>query len=431
MANLGKLTIAITATTKGLESAAKRTTSILSKLGSAATSLPGLLGIAGAGAATAGLVKTADAYTTMASQLTYMTGTAEGATEAQQALLEMSQKTGTSMTENSTALVRLGSASEMMGTTTEENVKIIGALNTLMLQTGTTGAQASSAMLQLTQALGSGKLAGDEFRSLMENSPALMRKFAESLGVGIGELKDMASEGKITTGVMVGALENMVSEADSSIGQQLPQTFERGWTMVVNSFQSAWDKISDDTGIMGMLYDALVNLSDWILANADTFSLWFVDLADNIRANWPEMKQSIVDLAKQIGGFFTNVITDGPKMNEVFKNMAFVIEATAVGIEKLIEGLTWILSNWDKVITFFDKMTMGMVSGTAAAAGTLAGGGSAGDAWNAYGDTSPFKESSGPKNPSDINVQNIFTQPVSRSDAANITAEQARNLRRG
>ncbi len=375
------------------------------------------------------MIKFADAYTVMGSQLKYMTGSAEEAEETQKKLFAMSQKTGTSLTENATALVRMGAASEMMGTTTEENIAILAGLNTTMLATGTTGAQASSTMLQLTQALGSGKLAGDEFRSVMENSPAIMRNFADAMGIGVGQLKVMASEGKITTEVMVGALQTMAEKAESSMGDALPATVERGWARVVNAFQSAWDEINDSTGIMGFLQQALIDLSVWITANSSVFSSWFMNLVKNIQENWPAMKESLIGVYTQLSKLFTKALESGPSMSETFKNLAYSINMAATALSWFIEKLNWIFTNWDKFIAFVDKLTLGVVSGTAAAAGTLSGGGSGGDAWNAYMSASPFDTSSGNEQAGTI-INNNFTQEVSRSDATNITMEQARQLNR-
>lgn len=296
-----------------------------------------------------GLVSSADKYTTMAAQLDYVTGSAIEAEEAQQALYEVSQKTGTAVTANSDALIRLSQANEMTGLTTQENIEIIGGLNALMIKTGTSGSAASTAMIQLTQSLASGNLAGDEFRSIMEASPALMRQFAQAMGVGVGELKKMASEGKINTEVMVKALRGIAEEGEKSF-DELPKTAASGWQKVVNAFQQAWDKINDETGIMGFIFDALVDLSGWIEENAPTFSLWVERMVNALRENWPEIKQNIQDLWDGIAQLWENVSTALPSIETFFVNLTWTIEKTATALKGLIGWLEEAKEGWNAVI---------------------------------------------------------------------------------
>jgi tape measure domain-containing protein len=70
---------------------------------------------------------------------------------------------------------------------------------------GATVAESASAMLQLSQAFGSGVLRGEEFRAVMESAPNLMRRLAESIGVPVGQLKVLAEEGKLTADVLTKA----------------------------------------------------------------------------------------------------------------------------------------------------------------------------------------------------------------------------------
>ncbi len=433
MSGLGKLTIAITATTRGLEQASRRTLSILGKMGRAATSLPGLLAVGGGATAAIGLAKTTDAFTTMAAQLEYLTGSATEAGEAQEELMKMSQKTGTSMTDNATALVRLGNASEMMGTSTEENVAILGGLNALMLKTGTSGAQASSVMLQLTQALGSGKLAGDEFRTIMENSPALMAAFAGSMGVGVGELKKLASEGKITTDKMTAALLTIAENADENIGK-LPNTFSRAWNMIVNSFQSAWDKINDETGIMGLFQQAMVNIADWITANESVFVDWFSDMKDSFLESWPAVQKTLKDTFDSIVALVNKLITSGPSMDTFFQNLALSVGAAATAVKFLVDMFTSLIPYWDK---FVKVMNYAPISVIARIAGTAAGGGGVWDSIKAGADFDgdPYNDITVPdiKGPKVSNPQttNMFiNQQVSRSDVVAIQTELNRSAAR-
>ena len=432
MSSLGRLTIAITATTKGLESASKRTISILGKMGRAATSMPGILGAAGATAAAIGLAKTTDSFTVMAAQLEYLTGSASEAEQAQSDLFDMSQKTGTSITSNATAMVRLGNASEMMGTTTEQNVSILGGLNALMLKTGTTGAQASSVMLQLTQALGSGKLAGDEFRSIMENSPALMAEFAGSMGIGVGALKEMSAKGEITTDVMTKALLDIADSAEENIGS-LPKTFSTAWTRVVNAFQKAWDEINDRTGIMSYIVDGINNVAQHITDNEAVFYGWFIKMKDAIVQAWPEVRETLKATLDSIIGLVEKVVGSGPSMDSFFQNLAISVGAAASAVKWLVDMMAGINVYWDKFLKIMNYAPIAVISRIA---GTVAGGGGFIDSIKAGVDFDgdPFDiqqpQVSSPQVSPVTTTNMFFNQSVSRSDVVAIQSELDRSAAR-
>ncbi len=273
MAQLGKLSIAITATTKGLDKAAAKAKKALKSIGSAANSLGGVLGIAGTGAAALGLVRVADAYSVMGSQLEYVTGSAEKAEHVQSQLYEISKQTGTNMKENADSFTKLTQAQEQTGLTTEQNLKVIGTLNALMIKTGTSGSQASAAMLQLSQALTSGKLAGDEFRSMSENAPGLLNALGEAMQIPRDQLKQMASDGELTSERLAQAFLD-IAESGAVAFEDLPETASKGWNAVVLAFEQAWDKINDKTGIMKSLHDMLLEVGNWLEENTERFVEW-------------------------------------------------------------------------------------------------------------------------------------------------------------
>ena len=78
--------------------------------------------------------------------------------------------------------------------------------NAVALASGTSAEAASGAFLQLSQALGSGRLQGDEFRSVSEQVPGILKLVADEMGVTVGQLKQLGSEGKITSDVLINAL---------------------------------------------------------------------------------------------------------------------------------------------------------------------------------------------------------------------------------
>lgn len=104
-----------------------------------------------------------------------------------------------------------------------------------------------SAILQFTQAMGAGVLQGDEFRSISENAPLIKKAVADYMGVSTGALKELSSEGKITSEIMKGAILSMVDEVDAKM-KLLPRTFADAWTDFKNNATMAFNEVLKKLG---------------------------------------------------------------------------------------------------------------------------------------------------------------------------------------
>ncbi len=91
--------------------------------------------------------------------------------------------------------------------------------NSLAMQSGTTAEAASGAFMQLSQALGSGTLRGDEFNSVAEQVPGILTKVAEVMGQPVGALRGLAAEGKITSTVVIEAMQRAAAEGGANLEQ--------------------------------------------------------------------------------------------------------------------------------------------------------------------------------------------------------------------
>lgn len=127
--------------------------------------------------------------------------------------------------------------------TNNEAISFVETLNKMFAVSGTGAQEASAAMYQLTQAMGSGVLQGDEFRSIMENAPMLIQKIAESLGVTRGELKQMASDGEITADVVKKAMFDATEDINAQF-EKLPKTFGQMTQIAKNQIQKAFEPLA-------------------------------------------------------------------------------------------------------------------------------------------------------------------------------------------
>jgi len=106
-------------------------------------------------------------------------------------------------------LTDLGNRLGSTGITLQEIKDVYEGFNTLLVNNRVSAQEAAGATLQLNQALGSGKLSGDEFRAVSEATPQLLEEVSRVLGVARGDLKELAREGKISSAVLIKALQNI------------------------------------------------------------------------------------------------------------------------------------------------------------------------------------------------------------------------------
>ena len=111
-------------------------------------------------------------------------------------------------------------------------------LNKLYAIAGTEQAAMQSSALQLTQALGSGVLRGEEFNAVFEAAPNIMQVVADYMNVPIGKLREMAAEGQITANTVKYALLNATDQIDQRF-QSMPMTWQQVWTQVMNALYYA------------------------------------------------------------------------------------------------------------------------------------------------------------------------------------------------
>jgi len=111
-----------------------------------------------------------------------------------------------------------------LGTSLEDIQTVYKGFNATALASGTSAAAASGAFLQLSQALGSGRLQGDEFRSIAEQVPGILRLVADEMGVTVGELKKLGSDGKITSDILINSLAKGFEENKDKIQALLAES---------------------------------------------------------------------------------------------------------------------------------------------------------------------------------------------------------------
>ena len=240
----------------------------LAKTGDKAEEAAGGLGKIGtvlAGFATLSFAKslldTADAMQSINSQVRQVTSSETEYLAVQRQLLEVANNTRASLESTSSLYVSTSRALKDYGYTQQEILTFTEATNNAMTIGGVQAEQQAAALMQLSQALGSGVLQGDEFKSIAEAAPILLDTIAEYMGKSRAEIKKLGSEGELTADVLFKA----ISGASEKFGEQaakMPMTMGQALTVFSNNWQSMISKLLNDTGAMSGIASIIKMIAD-------------------------------------------------------------------------------------------------------------------------------------------------------------------------
>lgn len=231
------------------QKAADKVRTEVDKIGSGLSGLTGLLaGLASVGFAKS-ILDTADAMQSVNSQVRQVTSSETEYLAVQRQLLDTANNTRASLESTASLYVSTSRALKDYGYTQQEILKFTEATNNAMTIGGVGAQQQAAALMQLSQALGSGVLQGDEFKSIAEAAPILLDTIAEYMGKSRAEIKKLGSEGQLTADVIFKA----ISGASEKFGEQaakMPMTMGQALTVFSNNWQSMVSKLLNDSGAM-------------------------------------------------------------------------------------------------------------------------------------------------------------------------------------
>ena len=134
----------------------------------------------------------------MVSQYNALNGTMQTTDELSQMIFLSAQNSRASYMDTAASVAKLGNNARDAFASTGEIVQFAELVNKQFTIAGASATESSNAFLQLTQALGSGVLRGDELNSIFEQAPNLIQTVADYMDVPIGKIREMASDGQIT-----------------------------------------------------------------------------------------------------------------------------------------------------------------------------------------------------------------------------------------
>lgn len=208
-------------------------------------------------------VQTTDKLTQIRARINLINDGSQSTAEIMDKIYSAANRSRGSYLDMADSVAKLNMLAKDAFSSNDEAIYFVEQLNKQFKISGASVEETTSAMYQLTQAMAAGKLQGDEFHSIMENAPMLAQSIASEMGLTVGQLKEMSSQGLITADIIKEALFNSAEETNAKFAE-IPMTFQDIGTQVQNeliaAFQPAMEEISNMTS-SGVLNDALAGLS--------------------------------------------------------------------------------------------------------------------------------------------------------------------------
>lgn len=235
----------------------------------------------------------------------------------------------------------------------QEIVNFAEQINKHLTLSGASGAGADAAILQLTQAMSAGVLRGEELNSVLEQAPTIAQAIAKYMGVSVGEMRQLASEGKITSDVVKNALFATAEETNAKFAE-MPMTFSQLWQSGINAVQQAampfFQTVAKGAGVIHDNWDTIAPVLLGVAAAAGVVA---VALGAQAAATW------ILKAAND--GLITSLLSN--PLTWVALGIGIVVAAIYKWVQA-VGGITvaWLMVK-DYVLTAWDDIQIGFMTG--------------------------------------------------------------------
>lgn len=180
-------------------------------------------------------------------------------------MFEIADKARVPVSSLATTYRRLDNALKSVGASQQESMRVTETAGKLLSLSGANANEASSALLQLSQAFNKGKLDGDEFRSIAELMPQTIDAISNRLGIARSEIFKYSKDGKITIDILRGAFKDLADQVDADF-ERLPRTVGQAFTQLFNEITKFFGTSGNGRGFL----DSLISGIDWIKENLPT-----------------------------------------------------------------------------------------------------------------------------------------------------------------
>ena len=206
--------------------------------------------------------QTADAMDKMNASLKIVSGSLSEYLLRQKAVHQIARETHSDIETTADLYTKLAPALKDLGKSTDETNRIFLSLTKVLKQGGASAGESETAIKNFAQAINSGTVKLDKLNSIVETSPALLRYLAETLGINVGKLRELATEGKLTAETFADAFDKMYDKVSEDV-DKLPVTVGSAFTDLkteISLLTDDFNKVSDATGGISGAIEYFANL---------------------------------------------------------------------------------------------------------------------------------------------------------------------------
>ena len=306
-----------------------------SKLAAAGKALVGVFSVSAIAGAIRGIANAADSYNLMNARLKLATESQEEFNTAQSELRRIAQATQAPLESLATLYQRVSRPLKEAGRSQKDILAVTEAVATSFRVSGASAQEAENGVIQFAQALGAGALRGDEFNSVAEQAPRLMQALADSLGVPIGALKEMAAQGLLTADVVTSALVEQLGVLRTE-AESLPETVGGAMT----ALSDRWSEAIGQANVQPLI-DAIKSLGDTLSDPVVVDNL--VALASalaTLAGTAVDGASEFVDLGKRIGYVAANAAGMVTELDKIDQQIADIDRSlSGTGLNTTLAGM--------------------------------------------------------------------------------------------
>lgn len=257
------------------------------------------------------IIGLSDEYSQVTSRINLMTQGAEDTNVVMNKIYASAQRARTGYLETADVVSKLGLRAKDAFSSTDETIQFAENLNKLFVISGASQAEIASASLQLTQALGSGVLRGEELNAVFESAPNVIQTIADYMSVPQGKIREMAAEGQITADIVKNALLGATEEINAQF-EQTSMTWSQVWQMALNKVIHMSEPLLKLIGLIAQHWSALSPII-WgvvfalIAYNAQSGIAWATTMKNAAVTAW----KTICDVAETAALIALTAVQDG------------------------------------------------------------------------------------------------------------------------
>lgn len=338
-AEVGKLTTELSAASKKIDRFEKTSTKTAKQVRASFSAMSAAVKVAIGAIALREAAQLSDTYTEINSRLKLVTGSTQELAKAQEGVFSIAQDTRQAFSATAELYQRLAQSSDELRGNQDRLLKVTDVINKAIAAGGTSAESAQAAIVQLGQGLSAGALRGEEFNSVVEQTPRLAQALADGLGVGIGQLRQMAQQGQLTSDIVIRALENQAQAIESDFNK-VGATIGQAFTVLQNTFVKVIGGAGEASGAQRELTGAIIDfanaLNDPKISNGANTILTGVVVAFKTAFEWAaKAGSSIQGFAEAIAAWqFGPAIDDVDRINESISGLETQLENLKAGLEK-------------------------------------------------------------------------------------------------